>query len=101
MAFVIGVDLGQQHDYTAVAILESIELVHNDRDPVTYERRREHRTRLLHLHRVKLGTPYPDVVRAIKDIAASPTLAGRCTLVVDATGVGAPVVDLLKRANLQ
>ena len=100
-AYAIGVDLGQQHDHTAVAIIESVDVVHDVRDPATYERRREHRTRLRHLHRVRLGTPYPDVVRVIKDIASSPVLDGRCTVVVDATGVGAPVVDLLKRAGMR
>jgi hypothetical protein len=100
-AYAIGVDLGQQQDNTAIAILESLELVHDVRDPATYEQRRERRTRLRHLHRVRLGTSYPDVVRVIKDLAASPVLEGRCTVVVDATGVGAPVVDLLNRAGMR
>src|SRR5436853_4106818 len=30
----------------------------------------------------------------------APALAGRCTLVMDATGVGAPVLDMLRRADL-
>jgi hypothetical protein len=100
-AYAIGVDLGQLHDHTAIAILESVELVHDVRDPVTYERRREQRTRLRHLHRVRLGTSYPDVVSVVKEIAASPALEGRCTVVVDGTGVGGPVVDLLKRAGMR
>ena len=99
--YAIGVDLGQLHDHSAIAILESVELVHDTRDPVTYERRREQLTRLRHLHRVKLGTSYPDVVSVVKEITQSPALDGRCTVVVDGTGVGVPVVDLLKRAGMR
>ena len=47
-----------------------------------------------------LGTPYPDVVERLRRITASTELAGRCHVVVDATGSRA-VVDLLRRARLQ
>ena len=45
-------------------------------------------------------TPYPDVVEFVRELVSAPGLARRTTLVVDATGVGAPVVDLLRRASL-
>jgi hypothetical protein len=101
VTYSIGVDLGQQHDHTAIAIVESAERILDLRDPITYEHRREKRTRLRHLERIRLGTSYPDVVGNIKSIAASPALESRSTLIVDATGVGAPIVDLLKRAQLR
>jgi hypothetical protein len=101
ISYAIGVDLGQQHDHTAVAILELSEIVLEARDPVTYEHLRDRRTRLRHLQRIPLGVPYPDVVRVVKDIASAPALDGRCTVILDATGVGAPIVDLLKRAGMR
>ncbi len=52
------------------------------------------------LERVRLGTPYPDVVTRVKQIASMPLIAMGRTVVVDGTGVGAPVVDLLRRAGL-
>ena len=58
------------------------------------------RLRLRHLERAPLGTPYPDVVERVRRITAAPDMAGRCHVVVDATG-GRPVVDLLRRAPLQ
>jgi len=58
------------------------------------------RYRVRFLERVRLGTPYPDVVGRVREVLRRPALAGRCTLVMDATGVGAPVLDLLRRANL-
>jgi hypothetical protein len=53
-----------------------------------------------HLERLPLGTPYTEVVRRIKALVSRPPLHGRCTLAVDATGVGAAVVDQLRAARL-
>jgi hypothetical protein len=53
-----------------------------------------------HLERVALGTPYPGVVARVKTIVSHPELRGRCTLAADATGVGGPVVDMLRGAGL-
>ena len=55
---------------------------------------------LRHVERVPLGTPYPQVVARVRDIARSQELAGRCSLAVDATGVGAPVVEMLRAAQV-
>jgi len=84
--YFIGVDLGQASDPTAIVVVEAIP-----------SRRR---LRLRHAERAPLGTPYPDVVERVRSITASAGIAGRCHVVVDATG-GRPVVDLLRRAHLQ
>ncbi|HYI96373.1 MAG TPA: hypothetical protein VEX68_22710 [Bryobacteraceae bacterium] len=98
--YVVGLDLGQKRDYSAVAVLELAQTIYEDRrDPVTYDFVREECFRLVYLERVELGTPYPDVVEHVAGLVADERLAD-CTLVVDATGVGAPVVDLLKKAKL-
>jgi hypothetical protein len=97
--YVVGLDLGQKRDYSAVAVLELAETVHDRRDPVTYDFVRDYCTRLVYLERVELGTPYPDVVAHVEGLVRDDRLRD-CTLVVDATGVGAPVVDLLKKAQL-
>ncbi len=97
--YFVGVDLGQRQDYTAIAVVERSESV-SGVDRETFEERREVLLQLRYLERVKLGTPYPEVVARVLEVVTAPALAGRCTLVVDATGVGAPVVDLLKREKL-
>lgn len=80
--YVLGVDLGQSQDPTALVVLEVItEALH-----------------VRHLERLALGTSYPDQVARIAALVGAEPLAGRCALAVDATGVGAPVVDLLRRA---
>jgi hypothetical protein len=48
------------------------------------------------LSHIPLGTPYPDVVRRIVQVTEAKELGGESHLIVDATGVGRPVVDLLR-----
>ncbi len=85
----IGVDLGQKRDPTAVCVAEV------DRRQV--EGRRETHFLIRHLERLPLGTRYPKVAERIGDLAGRVReKAGTTpTVYVDATGVGQPVVDLL------
>ena len=97
--FIVGVDLGQRADPTAIAVAERAEVA-GKWDAVQFARRKTVEYRVRHLERVRLGTPYPDVVERVKQVVESGELAGRCTAVVDATGAGTPVVDMLRRAGL-
>jgi hypothetical protein len=74
VAFIIGVDLGQAQDPTALAVAETHE-------PGIHVR---------HLERLPLGTPYPKVIERITALVEK--LPG-AALVVDATGVGRAVLD--------
>ena len=84
--FVVGLDLGQAQDYTALAVVERTE---------GGERH------VRHLERFPLGTTYPAIVERVAALLSREPLAGDAELVVDATGVGAPVVDLLRDAGLR
>jgi hypothetical protein len=94
----VGVDLGQAKDFTAIAAVERAEVT-GAWDAQTYARRKSVSLRLRYLERLALGTPYPEVVERVVGLTRSSELAGHCHLVVDATGVGRPVVDLLRRAG--
>jgi hypothetical protein len=96
----IGLDLGKSRDYSAVAMVERVEIAEGERDPVTFEPRMARRYRVRHLERVPLGTLYPDVVERVRDVVQKVSACGPCLLVMDATGVGAPVLDMLRRARL-
>ena len=98
--YFVGLDLGQSRDHSALVVVERAELFLNEMDWVTYERKRQRRFRVRYLERVRLGTPYPDVVERVRELVRRRTVAGRCTLIMDATGVGAPVLDLLRVAGL-
>lgn len=99
--FYIGLDLGQKRDHTAFTVLDKAEITYDEREPVTYAFRTETRLTVKHIERVPLGTEYPEIVHRVASVVRNPMLREAVTLAVDATGVGAPVVDLLRREKLK
>jgi hypothetical protein len=96
--YFVGVDFGQSRDFTAIAVLERAETT-GEWDPAMFAWRKVVSLQLRYLERIALGTPYPEVVERVVQVTQWPDLAGRCRLAVDGTGVGRPVVDLLRRAR--
>jgi hypothetical protein len=90
-----GLDLGQARDFTAVAVLERRTLP----DPQAPGRAVGHYA-VRHLERFPLGTTYTAVCPRLAQLFAQPPLAGSI-LAVDQTGVGRPVVDLLRGTKIQ
>jgi hypothetical protein len=99
-ANIVGLDLGQAQDFTALAVL---------RRPVVRPGAPLSASRPVyqvpHLQRFQLGTPYPEIVKAVVELMKSPALqtpVGKGGpppfLVVDQTGVGRPVVNLFEDA---
>ena len=86
---IVGVDLGQQRDWTAICVIERGYVLGDGRQPGRLE------YHLRHLERPALGTSYPDVVERIVGLVKE--LGGELDVVVDATGVGLPVTDMLWR----
>ncbi len=90
----LGLDLGQRHDNSAIAVVERVEYRSayggTERGPAIVR----------YLERIPLGTSYPEVVAHVRELVTSPLLRGRCAVVVDATGVGLPVVEMLRDAQL-
>ena len=97
--FFVGVDLGQRRDFTAIAVVERCEAAPGF-DHVHWQVR-DGLPRLVvrYVERMRLGTPYTDVVRRVVEVARHGSLAAGRRLVVDATGVGMPVVDMLRAAR--
>jgi len=96
----LGLDLGQARDYTAIAVVERLADEPYQRAPESAPptHRRYH---LRHLERCKLGTSYPAVVERVTTLMQTDELRGKTWLVADATGVGRPVIDLLRQAGLR
>ena len=87
--FIISADLAQVNDYTAITVLEVVE---DEGDEKEY--------RLRHIERPERGTTYPKIVERLQEIADSGPLAEvDKTIVIDVTGVGRPVWDLLCAAT--
>jgi hypothetical protein len=98
----MGLDLGQARNHTALAVIErrwhaatAAEFIASGTVGYTGE----YRYVVVSVERVALGTSYPEVVGWVKTIAQRfGDQLGE--IVVDATGVGSAVVDLLKRAGM-
>ena len=95
-AFVAGLDLGQQNDYTALSIAQIARTPRNGPDPTPHP----FSLAVRHLERYTLHTPYPTMVESVAERVHRVREMGRLILVVDATGVGRPVVDLFRLARL-
>jgi hypothetical protein len=108
----IGLDLGQSHDPTALCVVERRVVRHGDIQAQEYAAR--------HLERFELGTPYPDMVDQVAEYLRrlprpaawqedvrrlqreappnrKPPQVPLYRLIIDATGVGRPVCDLFAR----
>ena len=97
--FVAGVDLGMRRDPSAIAVIERCREVYDVRNPVTWDFLSETRTVLTHVERVPLGTPYAEVAERVWSVLDTGSGQWPATLVVDETGVGAPVVEGLRRSG--
>ncbi len=91
----VGLDLGQSKDFSALAFVECVRTITGGgaTGEITH-------LNCVHLQRWKLRTSYPaivaDVVRMINGLEADASPNRKPVLCVDATGVGAPVIDLFK-----
>jgi hypothetical protein len=96
--FVIGLDLGQKQDYTAVAVVEKESLSGAASKPMLY---------LRHLERYSLGTPYGEQMDRVATLVEkvkkhiNHIRPPQPELIVDATGVGVGVVEMLKDRGLR
>jgi hypothetical protein len=91
-AVTVGVDIGQRRDPTAIAVVEQEER----RDTETH-----HMVR--HIERLPLGSPYPVVAERVAALVGgvhAVTSGESPILYVDATGVGTPIVDVLRAASV-
>jgi hypothetical protein len=115
----LGVDVGKTQDPTAVALAEQIWRPRATEGEGAYEGDASpafvDHYYIRHLERLELGTDYPEIVRTLAQIWRSvrqrlvdqnvgsgqgkPEVPG-LKVYVDATGVGLPVVDMLKEAGV-
>jgi hypothetical protein len=116
--YILGVDLGQAQDFTALGVLERTQIdtgkVEVEHGPVSYSSYGgfhvqttktpvyENHYAARHLERLPIGTSYPAQVARIKELHDRLKADTKKTplLVVDQTGVGRPVVDMLRAAEL-
>jgi hypothetical protein len=103
--YYVGLDLGQSQDYTALAVIQKV--------PTYDQQTGKHGSELhlKHLERYPLKTPYTHIADSVRDLLTGPPFTddildgfrirkARTELIVDKTGVGVAVTDLLKERRL-
>jgi hypothetical protein len=106
MPYYVGLDLGQSADYTALAIVHDTFV-----EPIPGYRTEQ--LQVVHLERYPLRTSYVDIVTHVHELLKKPELhpweegkhsyhrqQTHPTLIVDRTGVGAPVTDLFTKRRV-
>jgi hypothetical protein len=88
----VGLDVGQSVDPSALVVVERAECA-GEFDGAMYAYPKEGELRVVHAERAPLGTSYAAVVERVEWLTRR---LERCQVVVDATGVGRPVVEQLR-----
>src|SRR5262245_37260670 len=111
--FIIGLDLGQAGDYTAISVCENRIGVMDAGTELerhcglsTDKQTKAEFIDVRFLERLPLGTSYPAIVEYTKQLLGRPPLCGdaktsAAELIVDASGCGRPVADLFDDAGLR
>jgi hypothetical protein len=107
MAYFVGLDLGQSADYTALAVVQSVKERNDDGQLKTF-------LHLRHLERYPLRTSYTTIADGVVNVMRSKALNDdeydpsrhrvakpKVELLVDKTGVGRGVTDILKERGLR
>jgi hypothetical protein len=110
--FVVGVDLGQSTDPTAIAVLEKKTGVIDSRSDcerhcniVGAPQKPAFRIEVRHLQRLPLGLTYPTIVKHVGELLGRAPLTDNkqkpTELVIDETGVGRAVADIFVESGLK
>lgn len=104
MSFLVGLDLGQRQDPSAIVVLEREKVVEDTgkvwapADELELPPQQVSKYSGTMLQRFEQGTTYPDIVERVAALFCEPKLENQ-TLVPDWTGVGIAVLDMLRRAK--
>lgn len=112
VAFVMGLDLGQASDFTALVVNQRVKVItgmtlramavtEHGIVPAGEETSFHHEHHFRHIQRFPLKTSYPAMVKGVGDIVETLRPKGRVLLVIDYTGVGRPVVDMFREAGFR
>jgi hypothetical protein len=101
---VVGVDLGQQYDYTAISVIQTREKwTTGENVPVSWKTGDEDKMVTYHYYLrylERFRAKYPDTVQRVVKITRKLEDDGGTALLVDATGVGLPVVEMMREERL-
>lgn len=103
--YVLAIDIGQANDYTALVIVESYPVI-EQAGPWPEQRTESRRHDIVHIERFR-DLSYPAQIDRIRERyvelekIASRNPEATTEVLVDATGVGKPILDALSEANVR
>jgi hypothetical protein len=100
MGYIFGLDLGQAQDYSALVLVERTP-PYRDETPMLTPVTVPARYQVVYAYRWALGTNYPHIIRGVLTRMHRAPVHGQGRLVLDRTGVGAPVADLFRKTGLR
>ena len=95
----IGLDLGQRGDPAAIVVANDLE-ARPLAVRIQYQSAEKAGVAVRYAERIPLGTPYPVIVERVRRLTEHPELRGKCSIAMDATGLGGPVVDMMRAARI-
>jgi hypothetical protein len=98
--YFIGADLGKKLDHSAIALIEYRTIPTGTFEPYYRQPLFRRELHLRYLKQFPIGTPYLEVVPQLARLCRHPQIAGHGSLIVDATGHGECVVELIQRERL-
>jgi hypothetical protein len=102
--YLLGCDLGQSHDFTAIAVVRRVRfLLSHDSQHSKHPTWKDERASIFQvgfLERVPLHTTYPAIVAHVSRLLDRPIWSGKIDMAIDQTGVGKPVADMFTAAGL-
>lgn len=106
--YYIGLDLGQSSDPTAMCIDQRVSVATGERDvngvlirDKNGDPLRVGKHHIRHLQRFQLGTSYPEIVDQVKRMVMDDRIRDNYIVLADATGVGRPVVDMMREKRIR
>mgnify|MGYP006348886157 FL=1 len=105
MRWVLGVDLASARDYSAMCLVERVQIKTGEREyhdgkAIQIEDKYETELHVRNVRRLPRTYSYLDVARHIRMAVEHPSVAGDIKVVVDVNGPGRPVVHLLREEGL-
>ena len=98
--YYLGVDLGKKHDHAVIVVVEFRTVPTGTVDPYYRQPLFRRELRLRAIEQFPLGTPYLEIVPRVARLCHHPQIAHHGSLVLDATGHGECVVELVQREHL-
>ncbi len=93
-------DVGKVANHATLVLLELSTTYTGKRDPVTWQYLYRPQLRLVLAERFRLGTEYRKVVARAAQLCRHPNLAGRTSLLLDASGAGLPIEEWMQEEKL-